>query len=382
MTWTAADAFEPITESAPLVASLRDRINSHSSITFRDFMEAVLYDAEHGYYATSDAPMTRSGDYVTSPEVHPIFAALVALQLEELWQAMGAPAAFDVVEAGGGRGTLARDILRAADRSPQFAEAIRYTIVDRSPLMRDEQRRTHGALSDSVSIEDELPDGVQGVVLSNELLDAFPVHRVINDVGVFRELYVDHDGEHFYDRPGVPSTPELAAYFDALRLSPGEGCTAEVNLEAPRWIASVARSIRHGYVLTFDYGYDAADLYAPWRRDGTLLCFYGQSASSDPYQRIGRQDITSSVDFTTLQRAGEATGLATVALTTQSEFLMRLGINEALQKVAAERPQMEEYFARRSIVLSLIDPGRLGRIRVLLQAKDAPAGRFTGFSDA
>jgi SAM-dependent MidA family methyltransferase len=380
MPWTAADAFEPITESAPLVEKLRDRINAHGPITFREFMETALYDAGHGYYATSRAAMSRDGDYVTSPELHPVFGALIARQLEEMWRALNAPATFDLVEAGGGRGTLARDILRAAGRSPAFADAVRYTIVDRSALMRDEQRRTLAPLSDRARIVDEMPVNIQGVILSNELLDAFPVHRVLNQGGTLREIYVAHDGERFHDEPGDPSTPDLAGYFDALGLMPGDGCIAEANLDAPRWMTSAAHALKRGYVLTFDYGYEAPELYARWRRDGTLLCFYGQAASSDPYQRIGRQDMTSSVDFTTLRRAGEAAGLATLAITSQSEFLARLGITDALASVAGA--QMEEYFARRTIVLALLDPARLGRILVLLQARNAPSGPFTGFADA
>ncbi|HET6615061.1 MAG TPA: SAM-dependent methyltransferase, partial [Dehalococcoidia bacterium] len=129
-------------------------------------------------------------------------------------------------------------------------------------------------------------------------------------------------------------------------------------------------------------GYEGEELYAPWRRDGTLLCFYRQSASSDPYQRIGRQDMTASVDFTTLRREGEAAGLHTVAMTDQSDFLVRMGIGDALTAVMQRaRPELEEYFARRNVVLDLIDPGKLGRIKVLLQSKNAPDAAFTGFVD-
>jgi SAM-dependent MidA family methyltransferase len=123
-------------------------------------------------------------------------------------------------------------------------------------------------------------------------------------------------------------------------------------------------------------------LFAPWRHDGTLRCFYKQSVSSDPYQRLGRQDITTSVDFTTLRRAGQDAGLRSIASTDQSTFLVRMGIGEGVAAVARERPNaMEEYFARRNVVLDLIDPGRLGRIKVLLQGKGVPDARLTGFSD-
>jgi len=144
----------------------------------------------------------------------------------------------------------------------------------------------------------------------------------------------------------------------------------------------VGASLRRGYVLTLDYGYEAHELYAPWRRDGTLVGFYRQAAGSDPYQRIGKQDLTSSVDFTTLRRAGEQAGLRTVGLTDQGRFLVRLGLTEGLAEVAgAGSGEMEEYFARRRVVMDLIDPAGLGRIKVLAQTKDAPHSPFSGFHD-
>ena len=170
----------------------------------------------------------------------------------------------------------------------------------------------------------------------------------------------------------------IGAYFDALGLLPGDGSYAEVNLDAADWMRDVAASLERGYVLTFDYGYEATELYAPWRKDGTLLCFSKQSASSDPYQRIGKQDMTASVDFTTLKRIGEESGLRTLAMTDQSSFLVRMGIGEG---VAEAQNEMEEYFARRKVAMDLIDPARLGRIKVLLQGKDVPATVPRAFAD-
>jgi SAM-dependent MidA family methyltransferase len=380
----SADPFEPMTESAPLVAELRARIERSGPITFRDFMEAALYHPRHGYYTTRPAATSRGGDYVTSAEVHPVFGALVARQLAEMWSLLGAPPRFDVVEPGAGRGLLARDIVAYARRSePRFGAALRYTIIEPIATLREEQRRTIGAagIDDAVGWRDELPAGIEGCVLSNELLDSFPVHRVVREAGELREVYVATADGRFVDDVRPLSTPEIAAYFDAAGVLPGDGCVAEVNLEAPRWIARVAVSLRRGYVLTFDYGYEAPELYAPWRKDGTLLCFYRQSAGSDPYQRVGTQDITASVDFSTLWRAGEAAGLRTAGYTDQASFLARMGIGEGLA-AAQDGLGMEEYFARRAVVLSLIDTARLGRIRVLAQHKGAPDAPLRGFRDA
>lgn len=379
------DDFESITESTPLVEELRARIAADGPITFREFMQAALYHPTYGYYTTSAGSMSRGGDYVTSPEVHPVFGALVAKQICELWNVMSRPERFAVVEYGAGSGLLARDLLHWAHaHEPKFAAALRYRIVEISPALRDAQRRTlaGGVPRDEVEWLDTPPSRVSGCVLSNELLDAFPVHRVVRMADELREVFVAvDDAGRFVDELRPLSDPAIARYFGALGLLPGESCYAEVNLDAPRWIADVAASIERGYVLTFDYGYEATDLYAPWRRDGTLLCFYRQSASSDPYQRIGKQDMTASVDFTMLRRAGEAAGLSTIAMTDQSSFLVRLGIGDGIASVAQERPgEMEEYFARRKVVMDLIDPGRLGRIKVLLQGKGVPDAPPSGFA--
>ncbi len=385
MTWDSTDDFGSISESGPLVAELRARIARDGPMRFREFMEAALYHPRYGYYRTDAAVTGRSGDYVTSPEVHPVFGALVAKQLHELWTLMERPARFDVVEQGAGRGLLARDIVqRASGADGAFASAVRYRIVEAAGVLRDEQRRVLAAAGavDRVEWVDALPDAIEGCVLSNELLDAFPVHRVVRDGDVLREVFVGHDGARFHDVLMPLSDSVLAAYFDAAGVLPGDGCYAEVNLDATRWMGDVARSLRRGYVLTFDYGYEAPELYAPWRRDGTLACYYRQSVGSDPYQRVGKQDITSSVDFTTLRRVGEAAGLTTIAMTDQSSFLVRLGIGEGVAAAGPERGgEMEEYFARRGVLLALVDPGKLGRVRVLLQGRGVVDGVPVGFRD-
>jgi SAM-dependent MidA family methyltransferase len=381
------DEFASITERSPLVAELRKRIEREGPITFRSFMEAALYHPRHGYYALDPGITSRGGDYVTSPEVHPIFATLIAKQILEFWHALGRPQPFTIVEAGAGRGLLARDILLRLIGEPDIKAALRYRICERYPTLEVAQRNTlseAGIDLHDVEWNAVLPHVLAGVVLSNELIDAFPVHRVVRSGDALHEVYVGHDGERFHDVLGDVSDPRLEAYFGALRVLPAEGAYAEVNLDAPTWIEGVARSVERGYVLTFDYGYEAADLYAPWRKDGTLLCFYRQSASSDPYQRIGRQDMTSSVDFTTLRAAGERHGLRTVGMTDQASFLVRMGIGEGLAAVARESgANIEEYFARRNVVLDLIDLLKLGRIKVLLQSKNVSSDtRFTGFNDA
>jgi SAM-dependent MidA family methyltransferase len=200
--------------------------------------------------------------------------------------------------------------------------------------------------------------------------------------GQLLELFVVSGDEGFAEEARQLSDPRIAAYFEQLGLLPGEGCVAEVNLRAVDWMHDVASKLARGFVLTFDYGYEAAELYAPWRKDGTLMCFYRHNPSNDPYARIGRQDMTSHVDFTTLMREGKELGLEVAGFTTQARFLSILGIGAGVDAAARESPgALEEYYARRRAVQELIDPAGLGRVRVLTQRKGVAADDLAGFVD-
>jgi len=372
------DEFESTTDNPALVDVLRRRIEAEGAITFHDYMENVLYHPQHGYYASRE-PMGREGDYLTSSEVHPIFGSLVAKQIAQFWELLGSPATFDLVEQGAGSGVLARNVLRWANRrAPEFAAAIRYRIVEVSPALR---RRQQGTLAEyDVDWLDALPQ-IEGCLLSNELLDSFPVHRVIHYDRQLYEVYVSIENGKFEEITG-PASQSIAEYFANLGFWPGEGCVAEVNFQAIDWMREAAQSLRRGFVLTFDYGYEAAEMYAPWRHDGTLMCFYRHNPSTNPFARIGKQDMTAHVDFTTLMREGEANGLNTAGFTTQARFLSALGIGAGVDSVAKESPDaLEEYYARRRAVQDLIDPAGLGRIRVLAQSRGIGDVALAGFTE-
>ena len=372
--------FEPLTENAALKAAIAVAIDDGGgALPFCNFMELALYHPTLGYYTSPRGVIGRDADYLTSPELTPLFGTMLGRQLRELWERLDRPKHFDAVEGGPGTGVLARDVLTwAARTAPDFAAALRYTLVETSPALVKRQRATLAADGLEAEWRNDLPSGVDGCIFSNELLDAMPVHLVTVEDGALREVYVTWDGNGFSEELRDPADG-VVAYFEALGLLPGEGCRAEVNLKAPHWIAAAAGSLKRGYLFMLDYGYPADELYAAWRTDGTLLSFYRHNPSANPYARIGRQDITSHVDFTTIQRSGEDAGLRTLGLTSQAEFLGALGIGEALQPPTGDQPDMEEYFARRRAVTDLIDPAGLGRAKVLVQSKDA-TGPLTGLS--
>lgn len=374
---TAVDEFGLHTENEALRELIAAEIAAGGPIPFRRFMELALYHPRHGYYATAEAVIGRHGDYLTSPEISPLFGAIIGRQAAEIWRLLDRPNPFTLVEAGPGNGTLAADLLRWAARAePELRAALRYVLVERAPAQAARQQRLVGG-EPGVSWCESLPSGVTGCIVSNELLDAFPVHLVTVESGALREAYVGDAAGRFEECWAAPSTPEIAAYFAALGLLPGEGARAEANLEAPRWMRAAAAALDRGAVLTLDYGYPAAKLYAPWRRQGTLLCFTRHTAHDDPFVRVGRQDMTAHVDFTTVARAGMDAGLSLAGFTTQREFLTALGIHEALRTGAGE-----EYFARHRAIAELTEPAGLGRIRVLAMTKGMGGVTLRGFVGA
>lgn len=348
----AAGVYPAVAMGREAEGHVRAAIEAKGRITFAEFMALALY-GPGGYYTGGEAHrIGTAGDFFTSPHAHPAFGALIALQLEQMWRLLGSPERFDVIEAGAGGGRLARDIgdfASALDAS--FAAAVHYQEVE-------------GYGSD-------LPDGFTGCLLSNELFDAFPVHRVRLVGGKLREVYVTlSEDEQFVEALGEPSTPRLASRLLSEGVELGEGWTAEVSLEAEDWMREAASRLERGYAITIDYGDPAERLYSERRRAGTLRAHYQHTASDDPYARVGRQDLTAHVDFTALIAAGEAAGLMPVTLMTQREFLTNLGAEVLLDAIAgSDGPKQADLKGLRS----LVDPTGLGGFRVLVQAHDAPA---------
>ncbi len=344
-------------------------------------MAMALYEPRLGYYSSFGEKIGRSGDYLTSPEVSPLFGEMVGRQLRQMWELLGEPAGFQVVEAGAGNGSLCRDIIRWSRRTaPDFHTSMAYLIVETSEALvwRQQALLKGGDLDSRVHWRDRLPDGIEGCILSNELLDAMPVHRMAVQDGTLQEVFVTWDGTAFREELRAPSLAEICGYFERLGLRPGEGCRAEVNLAALHWTKQAAGALRRGFLLTFDYGYEADEMFAHWRKDGTLMCFHRHNPGNDPYSRIGRQDMTSHVDFTSLRKAGEDAGLRTLGSVSQSEFLRNLGITDALDRPADGQTDLEDYYARRRALMELLDPAGLGRIKTLIQAKGVSAPAIIG----
>ena len=341
-------------------------------------MRAALYDPEEGYYTSGADRVGRDGDFYTAPSAHPAFGAMLALQLEQMWELLGRPAPFSVVEGGGGKGLLAGDVLSYAQSlAPAFGHSIEYRLVEVGRAGKVSGPGAGGEIDITWSQgTDEVGVGT-GVFLSNELFDADPRHRVVNQGGRIYELLVDAGSQGFTELLGPPSTPEIEEYFTRVGVTLPEGCEAEVDLIGPPFLAGVSASIDRGFSITIDYGYPAESLFSERRRRGTLLCHHRHVSSANPYIRVGKQDITAHVDFTALAIAGESAGMVTEGLLTQQRYLKKLGIQTLIDGLRRAPNLSEEVvMANRMPMLELTAPDKFGRFGVLVQSKGlgAPFG--------
>jgi len=358
-------------------------------LPFSQFMEWCLYHPEYGYYQSKGVTIGAQGDYYTSPSVSPLFGHLIAKQLFQMSEILGGKD-FDLTEMGGGRGFLCEDILDWAEKtSPDFYQHLRYHLIETSsPLLKEQKERLSEREREGRVFwinPKTLGEGtvqIQGCFLSNELVDAFPVHRVILDQGKLREIYVTHRNGQFEEQRGELSNPGIDSYFRSMGVALQEGQKAEVNLLALAWMENVARCLHRGFALTIDYGYVAKELYAPHRREGTLLCYFQHEASENPYERLGEQDITSHVNFTSLIRKGEEVGLHFTGLVPQYRFLIGLGILEQMETLGKEITELEGLKLRLSLK-HLIEPEMgMGEVfKVLVQHKGVDHPQLDGLRD-
>ncbi len=361
-----------------LVALLRDEIAARGRITFARFMELAVGHPEHGYYVSGELRTGFSGDFLTAPETDPIFGQTLARQIVECWERLGRPAGFTVREDGAGRGMLAAHILSEIHHlNPELFDTMRYELADISTTR----------IQDALSFLDEHGFGkqaqastgepIEGVLLANELLDAFPIHRLIREQGELREIYTTWRDDWFQDDTGPLSDPALADLLSGVSLT--EGQRAEVSPGAVEWAAGTGNQIARGYAILIDYGYPAAELYGPERFDGTLRAYSQHDVTDDPYRLIGNQDLTAHVNFTAISQAAQTGGMIELGLTTQQLFLAGLGIEQVLLEMQGT-VDAQSYITARHALMHLIDPRGLGRFRVLVLGKGVDAHPLRGLS--
>ena len=370
-------------EDADLLARIRAEIRSSGPMPFARFMDLALYDQDGGYYRSATARAGRTGDFITAPELHPIFGATLASAVVDIWERLGRPDPFVVHEHGAGDGALAVALLGELTASP-LGDVARYRPVEVDRRRVDALReRLRPAGLDGRLVTAAPSPATDGVVIANEVLDALPVHRVRQRgdrlVEVAVDVDLDDDGS-LVEVEVEPSTSALAERLASEGIALVDGQTAEICLALDGWIATASADLARGALLLIDYGAPATDLYDPVRRrDGTLRAYVRHQVHGDPYRHVGRQDLTAHVDVTAVERAAQRVGLSTLGITTQAEALVSLGIEGRLQAIQADpSTTFEGYALVRSSLMRMLDPAAMGRFRVMVFGRDWPEAGVAG----
>ena len=344
-------------------------------------MEMSLYDPQDGYYMTAreapEGPHQRigwQGDFYTAPELSPLLARTLVQQVLEIDSQLGHPSSLAFVEMGAGTGVFARDFLKSCRaEAPALWQRLSYSIVERSPLLQNMQRQEieRGlGVGESSPVQwlnslAQLPDeAITGVFFSNELVDAFPVHRIKGMPDGLQEVLVDYEGGKFVERLSALSSPQVAEYVRHQGIVVGDGCTSELHVQAGEWMAEVASVLHRGVIITVDYGHSASDYYRSDRKDGTLLCYFQHTVSHDPYTRVGEQDMTAHVNFSALADIGSRHQVSLVGFTTLANWLMGLDVDVLVADLDQESQEVRA-------LAQLLHPHGMGKtFKVLVQQKN------------
>lgn len=339
--------------SACIAASIRA---AGGWLPFVDYMDMALHLPGLGYYAGGSLKFGPQGDFVTAPELTPLFGQALARQAAQILAVLPAPT---LLEVGAGSGRLAADLLLALETLD--ALPARYAILELSGELRARQQQTIATavphLADRVVWLDALPETFCGCVVANELLDALPTHAVAwRDAGLMeRGVVLTDDGFGWAERPAGSPLAGAMAVLDVTAPY-----ASEISLAARAWVAEWGRRLACGALLLIDYGLPRHELYHPQRGRGTLRCHYRQRAHEDPFWWPGLSDITSHVDFTAVAEAGFDAGLDVLGYTSQAAFLINCGIGELL--AGRQQGGGEQALRANGAVQTLIAPGEMGEL--------------------
>ena len=364
--------------SAELVALIRAAVDEAGGVIgFDRFMQLALYAPGLGYYSAGSRKFGESGDFVTAPELSPLFSRCVARQCEQVLRRLDGG---EMLEFGAGSGAMAADILLELERRDALPQ--RYLILEVSADLRQRQQQTLQQRAPQLAARavwlERPPVEFSGVVLANEVLDAMPVHRLRVHDGALRELGVCWREEGFAWRVLDTATPAAVERLQQIMAqSPlPEGYETEVNLAAEGWVRGLAGWLRRGMALLFDYGFPQREFYHPQRGGGTLMCHYRHRAHPDPLILAGLQDITAHVDFTAVAEAALAAGLGVAGFANQANFLLGSGLLELADAGGDTRAQLEAAAQMKRLLL----PGEMGELFKVLALTRGVAGPWNGFA--
>lgn len=348
-------------------------------ISFARYMELALYAPGLGYYAGGAQKFgdhAAGGDFLTAPEITPLFAQALARQVAQVVQA-SAPM---VIEAGAGSGRLAADLLPALDALGCLPR--RYCILELSGALRARQQASLAALApaylDRIEWLDTLPDHFSGCLLGNEVLDAMPSHALNwGEDDSIEEIGVSIEGGRLVEA-ARPAGGALASAARALQVEgPWRG---EISLAVRAWISDLSRRLQKGALLLIDYGLPRHELYHPQRNGGSIRCHYRHRVHQDPFWYPGLSDITSHVDFTAVAEAGYDAGLEVLGYCSQASFLLNCGIGELLSEVGADTTASSAELRARGAVNVLLSPNEMGELFKVIALGRGISGPLLGFA--
>jgi SAM-dependent MidA family methyltransferase len=367
--------------SERLIERIRDAIEAANGwISFERFMEMALYEPGLGYYSAGATKLGGAGDFITAPEISPLFSRCLANQSVQVLESIDGGS---ILELGAGSGVMAADVLSELAGQQRLPE--RYLILEVSADLRERQRALLQTrvpeLMTRIEWLDRLPEDFRGVLLANEVLDALPVQRFrirglqVNQLGVTWQF-----GQLEWSE--VHAEPALEAVVREIEFNLGEpfpdGYTSEINLRLTPWIAGIANAIREGVAFFIDYGLPRRQYYASSRREGTMLCHFRHRFHDDALINVGVQDIGAWVDFTSVAEAAVAAGMNVAGYTTQAHFLIGNGIEQFLAPKDDDDLAGRLQLARQAMLLTL--PGEMGeRFKVIGLSKGGPAA-LRGFA--
>ena len=365
---------EALAHSRRMMALIRNEIASSGGwITFARYMELALYTPGLGYYSSGSCKFGAGGDFVTAPELTPLFGRALARQAAQVLRATGG----DILELGPGSGRLALDLLTALEALDCLPE--HYFMLEVSADLRTRQaelfRQQAPHLLPRLSWLDTLPAAHTGLVLGNEVLDALPVHRIHwrTDGPVEQGVAVDDAGGFVWRDHPLPPGPLLDA---ARSLDMPIGYVSEIAPAVPALVASLAERLARGVLLFLDYGFPRHEYYHPQRQGGTLMCHHRHRAHDDPFCLPGLTDLTAHVDFTAVAEAGHAAGLSLLGYTDLARFLVNCGLLELLQ---AQEPGTPEYYRAAAAVHKLLQPSEMGELVKAIALGRGVAAPLLGF---
>ncbi len=344
------------------------KIKDDGPLSFRDYMDMALYHPKMGYYTSLHHTIGKRGDFFTSPFISSAFGAMLAKQIEEFWKDI--PGNFTIVEYGAGTGLLCHDILQYLKTNKPLLKYLRYVIIEKSPELRKLSQKCFNEKVIWVNDIKELGE-FEGCIISNELFDNFPVHRVFVEDGELMDIWVDH--HNGFRESSRKACTRIIDYVSAAKLDISEGDHTEICLDVEDWFRTVSKYLKRGYIISIDYGYLEGVSMKTNNSEGSLRCYKNHQLTNNPYENPGGQDITADVNFSALIYWGLKNGFGFSGFVNQRSFLRALGFIAFLS-------EMNDTNENKKYACSTLLDKMGGSFKVLIQHKGVPCHLLQGLA--